>query len=227
MMLVQWGGALTLFDTTTATQVTVRTFGAFDGTIAHPNGEAILQPMLLEAVRTAAAQQGGSVIKLDKDAIARAAQALLAPRLQELGAVGQLSIGAITFPPEEYERLMAAMAKAAAAKRAAMAAAADAPEPAPAQVSSDACTTCGASVPGKFCRECGTPRAAGGVAAAPAPAPAPAASSALAVGVSVRVQWSDGKQYPGVVQECRADQVLVGFPNGGMQWIPVQFVSPG
>jgi hypothetical protein len=125
---VQWGGALTLFDTPTATQVTVRTFGAFDGTNAHPNGEAILQPMLLEAVRAAAAQQGGSVLSLDKEAIARAAQALLASRLQELAAV--------------------------------------------------------------------------------------------------RVQWSDGQRYPGVVRECRADQVLVGFTNGGMQRIPAQLVSP-
>jgi membrane protease subunit (stomatin/prohibitin family) len=230
---MQWGGPLSLFDTMTSTQVAVRTFGAFEGTIAHPNGEAILQPMLLEAVQAAAAQHGGPVLSLgkDKDAIAVAAQALLAPRLHEVGAAGQLSIAAFTFPDEEYERLSAFAMQAAMARRAAAAAAppaeAAAESPAPVR-STDACTKCGAQVPGKFCRECGTARAAAVAPAAAAPAAVAAAPAAapLAVGVAVRVQWSDGKHYPGVVRECRADQVLVGFPNGGMQWIPTQFVSP-
>ena len=174
---MQWGGPLTLFDTMTSTQVTVRTFGAFEGTIARPDGEAILQPMLLEAVRAAAAQHGGGVLQLAKakDAIAIAAQALLAPRLHELGAVGQLSIAAFTLPPEEHERLSAFVMQAAIAKRAAAAA-----EP---------------------------PAVA---AVAPAAMPQPQAA-ALAVGAAVRVQWSDGQHYPGVVRECRPDQVLVAF----------------
>jgi hypothetical protein len=171
---MQWGGSLgSLFDAMTETPVTVRAFGSFDGTIAHPDGPAILQPLLLEAVRAAAAQHGGRVLDLvkEKDAIARAAQAHVAPRLHHIGAVGQLSIGAFTFDPEDHERLKAFSMKLALAKqaaRAAEAAAASTPATAPAaHASADTCTKCGAPAPGKFCRECGAARAAAAAVAGP------------------------------------------------------------
>jgi hypothetical protein len=64
------------------------------------------------------------------------------------------------------------------------------------------------------------PRAAGAGAG-----PAPGMAAAMAAGTPVLVQWSDGQRYPGVVRESRPDQVLVVFPNGGQQWIPIMHVS--
>lgn len=171
---MQWGGSLgPIPDATTKTSVNVRAFGAFEGTIAHPGGEAILQPLLLEAVRAATAQYVGPVLALDrqKEAIAHAAMALLAARLHELGAVGALSITAFSFDPEDHERLQELSRKAAFEHMAARRADAEAPAAAvpvghAAQAPlAEACTNCGAPAPGKFCRECGTPRAA--AAAAP------------------------------------------------------------
>ncbi len=207
MPFMQWGGSLGLvLDAPSGTSVNLRAFGAFEGTIAHPDGEAILQPLLLEAVRVATARYTGPLLSIEKQkaAIAQAAQGQLAPRLHELGAVGTLSITAYSFAPEDHERLLELSRQAAqaavAARMAAMAVPADPPAPAPP----------GASVPKGD--------------AAPAQAPAAVASGVVA-GASVLVQWSDGQRYPGIVRESRDGQHLVAFPNGGMQWIHAQFVS--
>jgi hypothetical protein len=54
------GGSLgPVLDARSKMSFVVRALGAFEGTIAHPNGEAILQPLLLEAVRAATARYSG------------------------------------------------------------------------------------------------------------------------------------------------------------------------
>ena len=55
--------------------------------------------------------------------------------------------------------------------------------------------------------------------------PAPGVAAAMEAGAPVLVQWSDGQRYPGVVRECRRDQVLIAFPNGGLQWVPMTYVT--
>jgi hypothetical protein len=63
------------------------------------------------------------------------------------------------------------------------------------------------------------------MAAPPAPAQPPA-PMALGPGQAVLVQWSDGNRYPGQVLQSAGDRCLVGFPNGGQDWVPNAYLTP-
>ncbi len=75
-------------------------------------------------------------------------------------------------------------------------------------------------------------RGGGGGGAAPAqPAPHPvqpaaAPAGGIAVGSRVLVAWSDGKQYPGSVQQIAPGQVLVALDGAAPQWVPQAQVRP-
>ena len=105
---MQWGGSLgEIFDSATQTAVTVRSFGTFEG----ETDPAIV----LEAVRQAATQHGGSVIAMaaDPGAIAAVAERALAAQ----GVVGVLAISALSISADDHERLQTAAIKAAMAAR--------------------------------------------------------------------------------------------------------------
>lgn len=142
----------------------LRAFGTFEGTVSN---EQALEPLLLDAVRAAVTQHPkGAVGALrEKDAVATAAQALLAPRLRLVGAVGQLTIAMISMGEENAAKVKAAsIGNAARANMAAkmaeiaVVAAAEAAAAATAPPSPVRCAKCSALMVGKFCRECGAPR---------------------------------------------------------------------
>jgi hypothetical protein len=161
---MQWGGAFTVFDAPLGMPLELRAFGAFEGTVSN---EQALQPLLLDAVRAAVTQHPkGAVGALrEKDAVAAAAQAHLAPRLHLVGAVGQLTIAMISMSEDDAAKVRTASVNAAAranmaAKMVEIAAAAasEAAAAATAAPSPVRCAKCSALMAGKFCRECGAPR---------------------------------------------------------------------
>jgi len=60
-------------------------------------------------------------------------------------------------------------------------------------------------------------------AAQPAP-PAAAPAGGIGAGSRVLVAWSDGKHYPGQVQQVAPGQYLVALEGGSQQWIPAAHV---
>lgn len=80
-----------------------------------------------------------------------------------------------------------------------------------------------------------TPHGPGAVAHQGQPAPAyPAAAGhghgapwGFAPGARVQVSWSDGRKYPGTVQQVSGSQHLVVFPDGQHHWVDLPYLSPG
>ncbi len=66
-------------------------------------------------------------------------------------------------------------------------------------------------------------------AAPPVPVPAPSAPAVSAPGLvkgsHALVRWSDGKQYPGVVEQVVDGRVLVVFPGNQRHWVALSFVT--
>jgi hypothetical protein len=114
---IRFGGPISMSDNKAFMEVHMRVFGHFEGTLAKPEAQPWLSQAIMRALTMTGGTWGVGAMKLSNPQTfpewASRAQQEVAPKLAEVGAVGQIVIDMVTIDPDDLEKMQANMAKAA------------------------------------------------------------------------------------------------------------------